>query len=254
MDELDEKDIVALCGRVGTILLENGAETSRVENTVEYIGRAVNLSVICHATMTGIFVSSEKSATTRIFKVRVGDFNLQKVDKINTLSRKFSQHEITFIELSNAVTEVENDTSDFTWWQKWLGAGLVSVAPMLLFKATWFDLFLSFFVGIAGYVVAQYISHHSKIPYIAVAMGGLTISVLAHVLLNLNIASSANNIIISALMPLVPGVPMTNSLREIIEKNTISGLVRATDAIMAGISIGSGVVIGQIIIKIIMGG
>lgn len=254
MDVLDEKDVVALCGQVGAVLLENGAETSRVENTVEYIGRAVNLPIVCHATMTAVFVNSEKSATTRIFKVRVGDFNLQKVDRINTLSREFSQQKLTFKELKEAVTEVEYDTSDFNLFEKCLGAGLVSVAPMLLFKATWFDLFLSFFVGILGYLVARVVGQHSKIPYIAVAMGGLSISILAHVLLDIGIASSANNIIISALMPLVPGVPMTNSLREIIEKNTISGLVRATDAIMAGISIGSGVVIGQILIKAVLGG
>jgi Uncharacterized conserved protein len=55
-------------------------------------------------------------------------------------------------------------------------------------------------------------------------------------------------------MPLVPGVPMTNSLREIIERNTISGLVRATDAIMSGISIGSGVIVGQILMRAIWGG
>lgn len=253
MGDFDEKDVVTFCGQIGRVLLENGAETSRVEGTVEYIGRAVNIPIVCHATMTAVFVNSEKSATTRIFKVRVGDFNLQKVDKINTLSRQFSNHELSFAELKEAVLEVEYDTSDFTWWQKWLGAGLVSVAPMLLFKATWFDLFLSFFVGIFGFIAAQFVGHHSKIPYISVAIGGVTISLLAHVLMNLGVASDANNIIISALMPLVPGVAMTNSLREIIEKNTISGLVRATDAIMAGISIGSGVVIGQILVKMIMG-
>ena len=48
-------------------------------------------------------------------------------------------------------------------------------------------------------------------------------------------------------MPLVPGVPMTNSLREIIEKNTISGLVRAIDAVISGIAIGSGVIVGEIV-------
>ena len=86
------------------------------------------------------------------------------------------------------------------------------------------------------------------------AVGSLAISMLAHVLGVYGIAHDANYIIISALMPLVPGVPMTNSLREIIERNTISGLVRATDAIMSGISIGSGVIIGQIVIRTVMGG
>jgi Uncharacterized conserved protein len=126
--------------------------------------------------------------------------------------------------------------------------------PMLLFKATWGDLFLAFFVGIIGYLVSQIVAHHTKTPYIPVALGSLAISFLANILGVVGIAHDANYIIISALMPLVPGVPMTNSLREIIEKNTISGLVRATDAIISGISIGSGVIVGQILIKSILGG
>ncbi|WP_192917938.1 threonine/serine exporter family protein [Companilactobacillus halodurans] len=254
MGAITEADIVTLCGQVGTILLENGAETARVENTVEYVGRAVDLPVVCHATMTGIFVSSERSATTRIFKVRVGDFNLQKVDEINTLSRQFSNHEITFDEIKKEIVRVQNETLDFSWITKCIGAGLVSMPPMLLFKATWGDLGWAFFVGILGYLMSQVISRHSKIPYIPVAMGSLVISVLANVLGFVGMAHDANYIIISALMPLVPGVPMTNSLREIIERNTISGLVRATDAIVSGISIGSGVIIGQIVIQAILGG
>lgn len=240
-----ERDVVTLCGRVGRILLENGAETSRVENTVEYIGRAADLPVVCHATMTGIFVSSEKR--TRIFKVRVGDFNLQKVDEINTLSREFSQRKITYDQLKDEVDRVEFEKKDFTWVTKCIGAGLVSMPPMLLFKETWGDFVLAFLIGIAGYLASQIVSHHSKIPYIAVAVGSFVISILAHTTGAQGIATDANNVIIGALMPLVPGVPMTNSLREIIEKNTISGLVRAIDAVISGIAIGSGVIVGEIV-------
>ena len=111
MGDFDEKDVVTLCGQIGRVLLENGAETSRVEGTVEYIGRTVNIPIVCHATMTAVFVNSEKSATTRIFKVRVGDFNLQKVDKINTLSRQFSNHELNTISRSSLITRTTNDVN-----------------------------------------------------------------------------------------------------------------------------------------------
>jgi len=182
------------------------------------------------------------------------DLNLKKVYEINTLSRQFSRNEITFEQLKKETKRVETDTPDFSWLVKCFGAGLVSMPPMLLFKATWGDLGLAFFVGVLGYVTSQIVAHHTKTPYIPVAIGSLVISVVAHILGIVGIANDANYIIISALMPLVPGVPMTNSLREIIEKNTISGIVRATDAIMAGISIGSGVIVGQIIIQSIFGG
>ncbi len=52
-------------------------------------------------------------------------------------------------------------------------------------------------------------------------------------------------------MPLVPGVAITNSFREIIDRNTISGVVRAVDAVIIAGSIGAGVVIGTSLIQIL---
>jgi uncharacterized membrane protein YjjP (DUF1212 family) len=54
-------------------------------------------------------------------------------------------------------------------------------------------------------------------------------------------------------MPLVPGVAITNSLREIIARHTISGMVRALDAIMTAGAIGAGVVMGAALVQLIGG-
>ncbi|GAF36590.1 hypothetical protein JCM14108_1563 [Lentilactobacillus farraginis DSM 18382 = JCM 14108] len=52
-------------------------------------------------------------------------------------------------------------------------------------------------------------------------------------------------------MPLVPGVAITNSFREIVDRNTISGVIRAVDAIIIAGSIGAGVVIGTSLCRLI---
>lgn len=249
-----QTDIIDLCGTVGKILLENGAETPRVETTVEYIGKAAGIDLSCHATMTAIFVDSNSDPTTHLVKVRTGDFNLQKVDEINTLSRRFTNHQINYDQLKTGVTAIDQRVIDFSWWQKILGAGLVSVAPMLLFQATWSDLGLALIVGIFGYLATQWIGRHSQTPYIGVGVGGLVIGCLAVGLQLSGLANSADNIIVSALMPLVPGVAVTNSLREIIGKHTISGLVRAVDAVMVAGAIGAGVIVGGALARLLMGG
>ncbi|WP_262316023.1 threonine/serine exporter family protein [Lacticaseibacillus parakribbianus] len=250
----NEKAIIALCGRVGKLLLENGAETGRVEGTVEYIGRAAGLAVSCHATMTALFVDADFDTATHLVKVRTKDFDLRKVDAINTLSRRFVAGRIDWATLESGVADVERQRVDYTWPQKILGAGLVSVAPMLLFQATWGDLALAFWVGIAGYLAAQLTGRHTSTPYIAVGVGGLTIGFLATTLALAGAGASADNIVISALMPLVPGVAITNSLRELIAKHTISGLVRAVDAVMVAGAIGAGVVVGNALAHGLLGG
>jgi uncharacterized membrane protein YjjP (DUF1212 family) len=125
---------------------------------------------------------------------------------------------------------------------------------MLLFKATWTDLTWALFVGILGYLGAQLATHKITTPYVSAAVGGLIISCCATLLQLSGWATSADNIIISALMPLVPGVALTNSLRELIGKHTISGLVRAADAIMVAGSIGAGVIVGSVLARLLMGG
>lgn len=248
------ENIMDVCGLIAKILLESGAETTRVESTIAYIGQAAGIDLNCHATMTAIFISTKSGATTHLVKPNVSIFNLQKVDEINSLSRQFSAHEIDFDELECSVRNVDHQAIDFTWLQKIIGAGLVSVAPMLLFKATWSDLALAFFVGIVGYLASQWGSKHSKSPYLSVIVGSLVIGLLANLLQYASIADSAANIIIGSLMPLVPGVPLTNSLREIIDRDILSGLVRGIDAIMIAGSIGIGTIVGSFMAHILTGG
>ncbi|WP_155287391.1 threonine/serine ThrE exporter family protein [Lacticaseibacillus zhaodongensis] len=254
MNSTQEKDIIDLCGLVGKILLENGAETGRVEGTVEYIGKAAGVDVSCHAAMTAIFVDSNTDPTTHLVKVRTGDFDLRKVDAINTLSREFTAGKIDYAQLKHSVHRVNARRQDYSWPVKIFGAGLVSVAPMLAFHATWSDLAWAAPVGIIGYLAAQWTGHVNKVPYIAVGVGGLVIGLLASFLQACGLGNSANEIVVSALMPLVPGVAITNSLRELIARHTISGLVRVVDAIMTAGAIGAGVVLGSIFGRLLGGG
>ncbi len=251
---MEEQEVIGLCGQVGKLLLENGAETSRVERTAEYIGQSAGVPVSCHATMTAVFVDANSGTHTHLVKVRTKNFNLRKVDAVNTLSRQFTAGQIDFAALREAIAHIDHTPDDFNLPLKILGAGLVSVAPMLLFQASWRDLGLAFFVGIAGYLAAMWADTHVSTPYIASGIGGVVIGLLATTLQLLAIGNSADNIIVSALMPLVPGVAITNSLRELIGKETISGAVRAIDAVLTAGAIGGGVVVGSAIIKGLLGG
>ena len=166
MSQPDTEEILEVCGKVGEIMLNAGAETSRIETTVEYIGHAAGAKVACYATITAVFVSLENESRTRLIKSSLGGFNLQKVDELNQLSREFVAHQITFDALKQEVARIERQVINFPWWARILGAGWVSVAPMLLFKATNGDLAWAFFVGIFGYLAAELVARKTTTPYL----------------------------------------------------------------------------------------
>ncbi len=54
-------------------------------------------------------------------------------------------------------------------------------------------------------------------------------------------------------MPLVPGVAITNAIREILSRQIISGIVRTVDAVFVAGAIGSGVVIAIVLTQVVGG-
>ncbi len=185
MSQPDTEEILEVCGKVGEIMLNAGAETSRIETTVEYIGHAAGAKVACYATITAVFVSLENESRTRLIKSSLGGFNLQKVDELNQLSREFVAHQITFDALKQEVARIERQVINFPWWARILGAGWVSVAPMLLFKATNGDLAWAFFVGIFGYLAAELVARKTTTPYFKEATGAFVVAILAELLANI---------------------------------------------------------------------
>ncbi len=253
VDRNHENQVIELCGQVGKILLVNGAEIPRVEETVEYIGHSAGVAISCYVTLTAIFISVDTEPMTHVVKTNPGSFNLQKVDEINELSREFVAQEIGFDELSRHVAQVDRKVIDFNWPSKIIGAGLVSVAPMLLFRTAWSDLAMAFWIGIVGYLAAMYVKKIAAIPFIGEVVGGFSVALLALLVVHFGWANNSNNIIISALMPLVPGVPITNAFREIIAGHLISGVMRTINALLVAGFIGSGVILAGLLFRAVFG-
>ena len=90
-------ELVTFAADVGRGLLESGAETSRVEDTVEriirhfYDGKSEVLVV-----MTGLFVTV--GDVTKTVRVRRRTINLDKVSKFNMMSRDIADDKIDFEE------------------------------------------------------------------------------------------------------------------------------------------------------------
>ena len=93
----------------GRIIMENGGETYRVEETVTRMGRAFGLkNVESFAVPSGVFVSCEKedgTHETAVLRVHRRGTNLRRVDAVNQISRRAEAGEITPEEALRALIE-----------------------------------------------------------------------------------------------------------------------------------------------------
>ena len=84
--------IIATCLKAGKIMVENGSEISRVNDTMMRI--AQNAGVVAantYVTITGVMMSIQGRNATQIAAVNQRTIDLEKVAQVNQLSREFGQ-------------------------------------------------------------------------------------------------------------------------------------------------------------------
>ncbi|KRL65579.1 hypothetical protein FC27_GL001544 [Companilactobacillus versmoldensis DSM 14857 = KCTC 3814] len=248
MKKLGTHALSDLCLKTAYLLVNGGAETYRVEDTIERIGHSLGSDVRCYVTVTAIFIEINHQ-NYKFIKSRLGGTNLQMIDDINTMSRQLAEKTITGEEFTLHINHLYRNkrTTDFPFYIKAIGAGLVSMAPMLLYSMPLYYFIYCFFVGIVGYTISYYLSRLSMLPYADLFISGFVIALLAITLKDLGITTQYHTIIIGATMPLVPGVAITNAIRELVMRHAVSSMVKFLDSLLVASSIGFGIASALII-------
>ncbi|GEK29253.1 threonine/serine exporter family protein [Furfurilactobacillus siliginis] len=232
----------------GEILLENGAEIARVEDTMMRISTNegyANANVF--VLLTGITMSLPDGTATQVRPVHSRTLDLEKVDQVNTLSRQFASDEIDVPTFYQQLRQVKVAVPTFPFWLQLIAAVVVSVTLMLAFTGLhqWLVVLLTALAGATGYGVFYLINHELQIRFLSEFLAALVIGAIADAgvawLALSRLAGDA--VIIGALMPLVPGVPLMNAFRDTMAGNYLSGPARAVEAILSVCAIGLGIAI-----------
>ena len=91
--------VVETCLLAGKIMLQSGAETYRVEDTMTRIAESFGiLHTHSFVTPTGIIFSIDGSEPTKLVRVSERSTDLKKVTIVNSISRKLTGREISLNE------------------------------------------------------------------------------------------------------------------------------------------------------------
>lgn len=236
---MNENEILNFISSIGKLLLENGAETYRVEDTINRLLKSLNLNDSeVFATNTGIFVCVKNH--TKIERIKKRTMDLNHISKINDLSRKLVDNKITFAEAKILLNNIKTEKlySNFVIT---LSVGTTCFFFSLLFKGSIKDGINAFIVGFLLNIFTTFLSTKNISNFLQICLGGIFIALSSLINLNLGIGKDVNNVIISALMPLVPGVCFTNAIRDIFVGDYISGGSRMFEALVTALSLSIGV-------------
>ena len=113
IDENKVIDVVLIAGR---ILLEAGAETYRVEDTMNRIAHSYGLhDTYSFVTSTAIIFSLNDRTSTRLIRIRERTTDLEKIALTNSLSRKISSNQLTIDEAKNELLHLKRASLQYSF-------------------------------------------------------------------------------------------------------------------------------------------
>lgn len=234
-----------VCSLAGRILIENGSNMDRVNDTLHRMAKSAGLKDFqAFTTVTGMVLGSNRQPNAQVMDIRRRKNDLSKIAAVNEISREMAQRLITLPEAYAQLKWVDRQ-GPYRYQNviEAVAAAVLSMALMIVFTGDLHDSWAGFIVGGLGYAVFSYVIRKFKIQYLGEFCSSLVIGFLAVIFVKLGWATDINDIIIGAVMPLVPGIPLTNAARDLVSGNLISGPTRGIEAVLTAVSIGSAIVI-----------
>ena len=237
-----EKQKIRLICLAAQMVLENGGETYRVEETGMRMAAGLGLDdVNIVAFPTSIFVNV--NGHSRIRRITHRGTNTSRLAQINDVSRRVERGELDTDEAEAALSAIAADPG---WRQSTLviAYGISAASFSLLFGGSWGALLTALIVGMLIQAIQPLLAHRAMGNLLFNFCGGFTGALLCQLQAHLCPSINVNAAIIGAIMPMLTGLLMTTAVRDTMYGDLISGIARAVEALLLAGCVALGVYVG----------
>lgn len=220
---------------IGALLLMNGAEAGRVEDTMGRILRAYGFvrsdvfTITSSIVATGTLPGGRKLTETR--RITKRDTNLGKIEKINLLSRKVCAHPLPHEELEEEIAKIRAQGQAKTVQTLFLYL-LISASLTCFFKGNGEDAVASMLSGAVLFFSLHVTGRFRLNSILQLLLCSALTAASVEALVRLGIGSHTDLIKIGNIMLVIPGIQLTSSLRDMINDDIISGLLNLSEALL----------------------
>ncbi len=223
------RDVIDVALWAGQMLLQNGADSQRVEETVHRIGTGLG------CTWMDIFVSPNAIVVTTIsgedFRtkirrvVRIG-VNMNLIDAVNNVSRRVERGELDRFQLREELERLDALPHNYNRWTVVLMVGLACAAFARLFGGDFSVMGVTFAASAFAMFIRQELNRRFFNPFLVVVVTALVAGLVASTATRFDIGKEPQIALAASVLLLVPGVPLINGAEDVINGYVVMGLVR----------------------------
>ena len=253
----DSKEILTLAVEIGDVLLRSGGEIYRVEDKILHILDAFGIEEYdVYVLSNGIFASANEQkadACSIVRHVPLGDVHLGKIAAINQLSREISAGECSVDEAWKQLNACKAIPVQSPFVQKTC-CGIGCACFCSIFGGRPLDAFFSFLLGFFLQFLRLRQQAHGTSKFLTNIAGSAFLTASSLALVRMGLPVLQDKIVIGSIVPLLPGIALTTSIRDLFGGDYLSGAIHLLDALLTAMCIALGVGMVMILYRDLTGG
>lgn len=245
-------ELMNIALKAGEIMLSSGAEIYRVEETIVRISSCYHVPCESFVLPTGIFISIQNedgNAHTAFKRIRDRKVDLNKIERVNSLSRNLQSSELSYKQIAAELEEIESGKQHI-FPLRVAAAAISSFVFTVLFRGSWYDGVAALTIGAFTYLLREILARTGFLQFMEVFLAGLVAGFLSTVAAQYFPFLNEYKIIIGSVMLYLPGISITNGIKDALYGDLVASLTRLGEALLlvavlvAGVSIAIALRIG----------
>lgn len=226
----------------GELLIRNGAEMYRVEETIVRICESGGIRGINpFVTPTLLFIAAGNGENFLYAKnIKKRSNNISKIALVNDFSRHFVAGHI---DISQAMAQLQaiDEHKGYHYGLILFATGIACGIFAVLVGGKLGDFVAAFVASVIAVYTGDKIMAHSRTVFTGNFVASMFVGLISVISFQIKLVDNLDNIIVGAALALVPGVAFTAGIRDFITGDLISGIARIGEAILVAVAIAFGV-------------
>ena len=253
--EQDLERTLTLATTAGRMILESGAEIYRVEETILYLCHSMGFfhaETVCMPTSVTVTILYQGCYHTASARVKKRSVDFTQLSAVNAISRLAALQHISCEEALNRLSSLS--TGGPSGPVQVICAAFASMGFALMFQGTLPESAAALLAGGVAQVLIWLLGRKNMGKFNITLLSSAGLALVALLCTRLLPSANLSIIITGAVMPSIPGLALTNAVRDIINGDLTSGVTRAAEALMVAVALATGAGSVMAIWNMVLGG
>ncbi len=233
------------CCETGRQLIQNGAEIYRVEESIDRLMAAygyTDTEVFAIPSSVILNILDGGHNYTKAIRIRSSFINLDKLERLNSLCRQVCR-ETPPPDQALAQLRAVAAVPGYPQWSSYLAHGFVAVFFTLFWGGVPLDAFFAFACGVAVKAASSSLSRMNTNIFFTYVCASMAMVLPPLVLVHLGVPVHMDKIVIGAIMLLVPGIAITNVIRDVLAGDFLTALTKFAEVLIISMALALGIAI-----------